>query len=81
MAQLYAATSCISLIFGKGSKENMKNIASFGELTSINIKERSKKLTDTFVDLLVINTLIPYFFPSKAHGKEVSEKILGWLGK
>lgn len=90
MAQLYAATSSVfSLIFGKGELQTkwMKNIAvspfwrthyTFNKTS----KERSKKLTDAFVDLLVINTLIPYYFShQKAHGKEVSEKILGWIRK
>ena len=45
-------------------------------------KETIKKLTDAFVDLLIINTLIPYYFThQRAHGKEVSEKILGWIRK
>lgn len=88
--QLYAATSSVfSLILGKGDLQTkwMKNIGvspfwtthyTFNKTS----KERSKKLTDAFVDLLIINTLIPYYFShQRAHGKEVSEKILGWIRK
>ena len=77
MAQLYAATSSVfSLIFGKGDLQTkwMKNIGvspfwtthyTFNKTS----KERSKKLTDAFVDLLIINTLIPYYLPIKGTWK------------
>ena len=90
MAQFYAATSSVfSLIFGKGDLQTkwMKNIWVYPFWTTHytfnkTSKERSKKLTDAFMDLLIINTLIPYYFThQRAHGKEFSEKILGWIRK
>ena len=37
-------------------------------------------MTPTFIDLLKINTLIPFYFThQKAQGKDASERIVAWI--
>ena len=88
LAQLYAATpSVFSKLFNQGilSTQWMEKIgvSSFWKkhyTFAKSSRSQPKKLTPTFIDLLKINTLIPFYFThQKALGKDASERIVAWI--
>ena len=88
LAQLYAATpSVFSKLFNQGTLSThwmekigvssfWKNHYTFAKSS----RSQPKKLTLAFIDLLKINTLIPFYFThQKALGKDASEQIVAWI--
>lgn len=65
-------------VFNVSTSEYWNNHFTFGKIS----KKSSKKLTKTFIDLLVVNTLLPLKFCYAKHmGKEVDEEIITIVSK
>ena len=88
LAQLYAATpSVFSKLFNQGSLSTLWmekiGVSSFWKkhyTFAKSSRAQPKKLTPAFIDLLKINTLIPFYFThQKAQGKDASERIVAWI--
>ena len=88
LAQLYAATpSIFSRIFSRGELSTawMEDIgvSSFWKTHytfAKHSRSQPKRLSKSFIELVKINTLIPFYFAyQKANGNDVSEKIVEWI--
>lgn len=65
-------------VFNVSTSEYWNNHFTFGKVS----KKSSKKLTKKFIDLLVVNTLLPLKFCYAKHiGKEVNEEIIAIVSK
>ena len=88
LAQLYAATpSVFSKLFNQGSLSTLWmekiGVSSFWKkhyTFAKSSRAQPKRFTPAFIDLLKINTLIPFYFThQKAQGKDASERIVAWI--